>query len=331
MNVDLMNNFKKIILFIPNTNLSGGPELFYQLAESLKSLDLNAFIFFFGDGDCNKSKIRFSKYNVNFIDHCFDDKNNLLIFPESFTKLTEYFPKSQKCIFWCSIDNYYRYKGFNKLENIIRRFGSLLKKRAPLFKLKKLHHISQSHYATQYLIKRGITSYFIGDYIANVFYSKNSISFKKEDFVLYNPQKGYKFIKKLINFCPDIKCIPIQNMTPEEVNNILSRAKIYIDFGRHPGKDRIPREAVLNKCCIITNMMGSAGNDIDLPIPLEYKFSKIDYKSLKKIKNLIEKVFSNYDFENIKFNRYRDLIEKEKKEFNKNCQDIFFKKIINKY
>jgi len=238
---------------------------------------------------------------------------------------------SQKCIFWCSIDNFYRYKGFNKIENIIKKIGSLFRKRVPLFKLKKYHHISQSYYAKEYLNKRGIKSYFLGDYISNEFYSQNTLKVIKEDFVLFNPKKGYKFIEKLINFCPDIKFIPIQNMTPEEVNNILSRAKLYIDFGRHPGKDRIPREAVLNKCCIITNMMGSAGNDIDLPIPRDYKFMRIDYNSLKKIRNLIEKVFSDYDFENIKFNRYRDLIEKEKTEFNKNCQDIFFKKIINKY
>ena len=322
-----MNNFKKIILFIPNTNLSGGPELFYQLAESLKSLNINAFLFFFGDGDSNKSKIRFSKYNVNFTDHCFDDENSLLIFPESFTKLTQYFPKSQKCIFWCSIDNYYRYKGFNKIENIIRRFGSLLKKRVPLYKLKKLHHISQSHYASQYLLNRGIKSYFIGDYIANEFYSKNNKRFIKEDFVLYNPKKGFKFIKQVINFCPEIKFIPIENMTSHEVNNILSRAKIYIDFGRHPGKDRIPREAALNNCCIITNMMGSAGNNIDLPIPMEYKFIKIDHNALKRIKNLIEKVFLNYNFENIKFIRYRELIQKEREEFNKNCEEIFHQKI----
>jgi len=126
-----MNNFKKIILFIPNTNLSGGPELFYQLAESLKSLDLDAFLFFFGDGDSNKSKIRFSKYKVNFIDHCFDDENNLLIFPECFTKLTEYYPKSQKCIFWCSIDNYYRYKGNSS--NIIFSIMMMTKKQFQYF------------------------------------------------------------------------------------------------------------------------------------------------------------------------------------------------------
>ena len=153
-----MDNFNKVILFIPNTNLSGGPELFYQLGESLQSLGLNAFLFFFGEGDSEKSKNRFSKYDVKFIESFIDDDKNLLIFPESFTKLIEHYPRSQKCIFWCSIDNYYRYKGFNKLENIIKKFGSLLKTRVPLYKLKKLNHISQSNYATQYLIKRGINS-----------------------------------------------------------------------------------------------------------------------------------------------------------------------------
>jgi len=325
-----MDYFKKIILFIPNTNLSGGPELFYQLGESLKNLELNAFVFFFGDGDSKKSRNRFSKYNVNFIEKFIDDEKNLLVFPDSFTKLIESYPKSQKCIFWCSIDNYYRYKGFNKLENIIKKFGSLLKTRVPLYKLKKLNHISQSNYATQYLIKKGINSYFLGDYIAHEFYINNSVRLIKEDFVLYNPKKGFKFIRKLINFCSNIKFVPIEKMTPDEVNIILSKAKIYIDFGRHPGKDRIPREAALNQCCIITNTMGSAGNDIDMPIPLEYKFRKIDNNSLIKIQSLIQRIFLNYEYETLKFDRYRDSINKEKAEFNKNCEEIFCQKFCLK-
>ena len=28
--------------------------------------------------------------------------------------------------------------------------------------------------------------------------------------------------------------------------------KLYIDFGGFPGKDRLPREAVMHDCCIIT-------------------------------------------------------------------------------
>ena len=81
-----MDNFNKVILFIPNTNLSGGPELFYQLGESLKNLELNAFVFFFGDGDSKKSRKRFSKYNVNFIEKFIDDEKNIIDVYQNFVE-----------------------------------------------------------------------------------------------------------------------------------------------------------------------------------------------------------------------------------------------------
>jgi hypothetical protein len=48
---------------------------------------------------------------------------------------------------------------------------------------------------------------------------------------------------------------------------------VYIDFGNHPGRDRIPREAAAMGCVVITNRRGSAENDVDIPIP---NFLKID-------------------------------------------------------
>ena len=65
--------------------------------------------------------------------------------------------------------------------------------------------------------------------------------------------------------------IPIQGMSSIEVANLLESAKIYIDFGNHPGKDRLPREAVLSGCCIITNSKGSAKNSVDICISKKYK------------------------------------------------------------
>ena len=43
-----------------------------------------------------------------------------------------------------------------------------------------------------------------------------------------------------------------------QIIQILSRSKIYIDFGFHPGVDHLPREAAILKNCIITNKEGSA-------------------------------------------------------------------------
>jgi len=50
---------------------------------------------------------------------------------------------------------------------------------------------------------------------------------------------------------------------------------MYIDFGTHPGKDRIPREAALRNCIVLTNRNGAADNNVDVPIPNEYKIHSV--------------------------------------------------------
>ena len=55
-----------------------------------------------------------------------------------------------------------------------------------------------------------------------------------------------------------INLIPLINFNKKEIINFLSKSKIYIDFGFHPGQDQMPREAAILKNCIITNKEGSA-------------------------------------------------------------------------
>ena len=54
----------------------------------------------------------------------------------------------------------------------------------------------------------------------------------------------------------------------------------YIDFGPHPGMDRLPREAALAGCIVITNREGAAAHDEDVPLPPEYKFRKFDVEAI---------------------------------------------------
>jgi hypothetical protein len=58
-------------------------------------------------------------------------------------------------------------------------------------------------------------------------------------------------------------------MSRKEVISSLTSSKIYLDLGIHPGTDRIPREAALLGCVIVTNKRGSAGNKIDVDIDEE--------------------------------------------------------------
>lgn len=105
--------------------------------------------------------------------------------------------------------------------------------------------------------------------------------------VVYNPIKGMHFTDEIVRRANSnqrkggITFTPIgkgpggrERMTGEEVAALLRRAKVYIDFGPHPGMDRLPREAALAGCIIVTNRRGAAGNETDVPIPSRFKFGE---------------------------------------------------------
>lgn len=107
--------------------------------------------------------------------------------------------------------------------------------------------------------------------------------------------------------------VPLQGMSPEDVAKVLCTGKVYIDFGNHPGKDRIPREAAYCGCCIITNRRGSAEFYEDVAIPETYKID--DSESCETILGKIEYIMHNYDTEKEKFYDYVDKIRREKEIF----------------
>jgi len=139
---------------------------------------------------------------------------------------------------------------------------------------------------------------------------------------LYNPKKGFEFTKELINYSNDLKWIPIQNMTTQEVHELLKESKVYIDFGNHPGKDRFPREAAISGCCIITGKKGSAAYYDDVPIADCYKFDDSN-ENIPHIVNKIKECMEKYDTKIYDFSYYREFILNEYEIFEKDVQELF--------
>lgn len=94
----------------------------------------------------------------------------------------------------------------------------------------------------------------------------------------------------------------------------MQLAKIYIDFGHHPGMDRIPREAALCGCCIVTNRDGSVAYSEDVPIDDEYKFENVT-EQIDEIAALLESICENYNMHSTKFDDYRVFINAQKDQF----------------
>ena len=145
---------------------------------------------------------------------------------------------------------------------------------------------------------------------------------QKQDIVVYNPKKGSLFTKKIIDAAPNIKFVPIIHMTRDEVIKTLQKAKVYIDFGNHPGKDRLPREATILGCCVITGKRGSARYYEDVPILETYKFED----KVENIPMIIEKIkdcFENFEKRHGDFDKYRKVIKEEHSRFVSDLKQVF--------
>ena len=129
-------------------------------------------------------------------------------------------------------------------------------------------------------------------------------------------------MKPIIDKTPELHWFPIVKMTANDVANLLRLSKLYIDFGSHPGKDRIPREAAVSGCCIITNRKGSADYYEDVPIPDSYKFAN-PLADVDGVIDLIYDILQNYTSHSANFTSYRDRIKQEKSDFERDALAIF--------
>ena len=303
-------------IVIPWQSVSGGPELLHQFAYNLKKIlpDKDVIIAYYSKNKKNEFN-KFDYRNViptayrKYITDCkvidfneiVDNEENIVVLPEVLVDLAFEFKKIRIHLWWLSVDNF-----FNSLEinNVPRLFS-----RVDL-------HLYQSEYARCFLDMIGIPqtmTYDLDDYI-NEFYL-DGVDFKKDDIIVYNPKKGYNFTKALLSDLNMFTFVPIENMNSLQVKELLSRSKVYIDFGNHPGKDRLPREAALMNCCVICGKRGSANNDIDVPIDYRYKIDMSLDGWWETAKMAITDCIKNYD-ENInRFSDYRRKILNEERDF----------------
>ena len=316
---------KKIYIACPANVATGGPELLHQLCHKLRKKGYISYMYYYYRKKSeNPVHERYEKYNTECVDYIEDNKNNIIIVPEVNINLLKKFKNIKKSIWWLSVDNYFISK--NSKRNKIKTIFGLLNFD---YREKDIIHLSQSQYAIEFLRQSGIEEkniYYLSDYLNNVFIeeSKCNTKFEKKNNVLYNPKKGYEFTKKIIDMSEGLNWVPLENLKPEEMSKLMMESKVYIDFGNHPGKDRIPREAAISGCCIITGKRGSAKYKEDVYIEDEFKFNDSE-ENIDSIISKINYLIENYENETKKFDLYRDRISKEEIVFEKDIDKIFTK------
>lgn len=314
-----------IYLYSPVVGPTGGTELLQQFCYVARMRGYDAKILYPKDPAGSPILERFGFYENPYTTVFPDNQTDALIVPEHFTEVSSSVKAAKRAIWWMSVDNYwgapYSPDGYSyrDLYRIARRFLYKPQHIRNLSNFKDYYHFYQSEYAREYLSGEfGLSStqlFPLSDYIDCRYCFSQSR--KMTDRVLYNPKKGLKFTRQLISAAPDLNWTPLEGMTIESLVNTMQTSKLYIDFGNHPGKDRMPREAASCGCCVITGMRGAARNSVDIEIPDQYKFEKFD---VNEILRTIRYVLSDYQSCFKDFDSYRAKINCEK--------DVFIDEVI---
>lgn len=319
-----MIKVNKIYILCPSQLNTGGPLAMHQLGNKLKELNHDVNMYYLPITE-NPVHDNYLNYNVPFVKQVEDSAKNLIIAPEVWTEKLTLFKKIQKSIWWLSIDNFYA-----SSKPIINKIIDMIKgeRRFKWNHFSSYYHFTQSEYANQYLKKKSLESvYMLSDYIDKKFIEKDHKSTDihlRKDRIIYNPKKGIDFTKSLIESAPELQWTPIQNMSPDEVKELLTTSKLYVDFGNHPGKDRIPREAALCGCCVLTGKKGSANYFKDIPIPEKFKFDETK-NDINSIIELIKCILMDFKTYNLEFEDYRSQILTQEEVFRNEIQNIFVK------
>lgn len=316
-------NESRVIVCSPPT-VTGGPELLHQLVHELREMGKNSYIAYYPFEKTFDCPEPYRKYNAPQ-GPLVDEADTFVVVPESATWIIRRLKRARVGVWWLSVDNYLRVTHQSKLKDLYQQIKDVMRGRLPLSRMRRLTHFTQSHYAEVFLAESGINSVPLTDYLGNdhLAQSSNLRNGSKENIVAFNPKKGQKEIKALMEAYPSIRFVPIKNMTPKEVAELLGRAKIYVDFGHHPGKDRPPREAAMAGCCVITGRKGSARYHEDVPIPEKYKLDDSRGEYLKGFGQLSEQIFKDYEVHAKDFDSYRAKILKEPDIFKQQVKDIF--------
>lgn len=354
-----MSNIKvyqntKIYIVAPASSATGGPELLHQLCHCLRyELGFNSFMYYTGVRCVDPVHPEYKCYKNIVVDEIDDTESNILIVPEipSGVKTASRFRNIRKVLWWLSVDNYYKglffyYKRHLFFHRILNKISIFFLEKE-FFDLNKIYenkicikqeivkknnvlknfdyNFAQSYYALSYLKGQNVDEnkiFYLSDFLNKKFLRIKTNKLRKENIVAYNPKKGIDFTRKLISKGLGLEFIALSNMSRDEVIDVLRHAKVYIEFGAHPGKDRIPREAAILNCCLFLGRNGSADFYDDVPVNDKYKFDCTD-ENVALILDRIKFCFENYECMNADFDHYRNIIKNEYGLFLKNIYDIF--------
>jgi hypothetical protein len=326
---NVVPRYAKIFVVCPGGIRTGGPEGLHQLVHELRGFGADAHVSYYPFDQHFETPAAYRGYDAAPAAPE-DQPGSLVVVPEVLATLCEHYKHAATAIWWLSVDNFFRVEEHDATLRIRIRalMHSLGLRDAPahqpsLSRIRNKIHFAQSAYAMDFLQKQRMSGSQLGDYLNPVF-SKEAGDEPRERTILYNKAKPSKAFNDLLRDYPDLDWVPIAGMEREDVRTACRRAMLYVDFGQHPGRDRLPREAAISGACVITGRRGAAANDEDVSIPGAFKLDENEAGFAARFRERVDFVMSDFTSAQDQFKDYRTVIADDRRRFQNNVRDAFF-------
>lgn len=328
--------FSKIFVLCPGGLVTGGAELLHQLVDRLRRFGQAAYISYLPPGKSFALPEAYRHYDAPQ-SRIEDESGNLVVFPEVSTRYVKRVRHADCAIWWLSVDYYFRYPQNHRFANPftqiranrfydpVRYLRGRLRNRS-LDSMRTLRHFAQSRYAQDFLRQRGIEAMMLSDYLGAEHLRETGADIDrhdKHDIIVFNPKKGADITARLIRALPGHRFVPIQNLDAHGVAQLLRSAKVYIDFGHHPGKDRPPREAAMAGCCVIVGGAGASAAGLDYLVPPGCRLDPHAPGFVDAFGALVDRIYADYPAMARAFDPWRAAIRREQAEFDAQVAAIF--------
>jgi hypothetical protein len=318
-----------VYVIYPQGVQTGGPEACHQLVHAIRNLGEEAFLVPTPETSRAERVPAYEVYDCPVVATIPHGSKTVVVASEYHTHLLHRKCECRNAIWWLSVDNY-RYFGHLRHAAMQERTGTYLVRnelrRARNFFARKWQfrnwrragyaHFCQSEYARSVVASEfGESVQMLTDYLgADVLRGRPNTDLRLSR-VAYNPKKvSGQFIARVSNIMDEsAEFVGLRDLKPQEVPKVLSSCAIYLDLGYHPGRDRMPREAAMCNAIVIVGMRGSAANDIDVPIPREFKVT--DSEDAHAAASLIQHIVSSPGAAFSAMTDYRAAIANQREEF----------------
>ena len=296
----------EILHVCPANCVTGGPECIHEFVSELNKIDgVHARIWYWDIKSDPPQPEEYAAYGCDYVTELPPDYDGVLIVPEIWANRILDYPQCTRVIYWLGVD---AYAGWTPESE-----------RGRFLEDDDIIHIAQSEYALDFLKKLGVKHIVKCTDVLNADFYADYPEEERSDVVLYNPAKATPFMHELMAACYGIEFKAIRGMSRAEVIDTMRHSKLYVDFGEFPGRERIPREAALCGCCLITSKIGAADYDGDF-----YHSYKYDSKSghIWAIVRKIRYVLDNYEECRKDFARIRMQLRKDRENLPKQVAEV---------